>query len=180
MTVLANIFKNNMRARHGFLSINEFLDEGLQYYTFDSIVKLHKANFESWVVYWESSPVAVKCTVKADVLPNGFVKVAILSKEVVFTDAIGEYPSNTNHVLGSFFGEKFSNARGIAKMASEFAVAFTAAQISSPVREAMPTAPAAENAIAEVQRYTKSNMIPDSEVDTFKDIIAKNWGVQLK
>lgn len=180
MAVLANIFKNNMAKRHGFLSINDVMDDNFQYYTFDSIVKLHEANFDSWVVYWEGSPVAVKCTVKADVLPNGFVKVAILNKEVAFTDVLGEYPSSTNHVMGSYFGDKFSDARGIAKMAADFATAFTAAQKSTPKREALPTAPAAENSLAEVERYAKSNLIPDSEVGAFKDIIAKNWGVRLK
>lgn len=180
MTVLATIFKNNMSKRHGFLSINDFMEDRNMYYTFDSIFKLHQSNFESWVAYWEGSPVAVKCTVKADVMPNGFVKVAILTKDVVFIDEIGEYPASTNSVFGSFFGARFGDARGIAKMAQEFATAFTSAQKATPTREALPTAPAAQNAIAEVERYSKSNLIPDSEVSNFKDIIAKNWGVQLK
>lgn len=120
MNVLGTKFSTAMGARNGWFSINEVLDDTFKHYTFNQCLKLkvpaeerENFGFVQWVMYWEDSPVAVLLHVLTTVLPTGYVKVSVLSKEHKFIDEIGEYPSKQAVMDGFYVDGKFLDRKGL-------------------------------------------------------------------
>lgn len=120
MNVLGTKFSTAMGARNGWFSINEVLDDTFKHYTFNQCLKLkvpaeerENFGFVQWVMYWEDSPVAVLLHVLTTVLPTGYVKVSVLSKEHKFIDEIGEYPSKQAVMDGFYVDGKFFDRKGL-------------------------------------------------------------------
>lgn len=177
MTALATQFKAIMSKRDGYMSIPQFMEKDIVEYTFDNLFKVHSSDFSEWVVYWEGSPVAVRCKVVPQVLANGHIRVGIFKKDLVAVDVVGEYTYHTNQVMGSFFGDKFGNARKVSQLATDYAKDYLNGKVveTAPVQNK-----ASDNAVKEVQRYTESKVISSEEATRLKELMAKNWGVSLK
>lgn len=163
--ILATNMTNNMSNRAGYLTFNQIMDENLMYYTFKDCIKYHQDGFHSWICYWEGSPIAVKCIVKASVLSNGFTKIAILSKELTTIDEIGLYPSKKSWCLGYILDgtTKFMTNNGVQRfvtttMVNGFPVETTKNEMKSSVNK----------------------VLSDAEVQHLKAVIASNWGCTLK
>ncbi|AQW89018.1 hypothetical protein pEaSNUABM50_00517 [Erwinia phage pEa_SNUABM_50] len=163
--VLATNMTNNMSNRAGYLTFNEIMDENLMYYTFKDCIKYNKEGFHSWICYWEGSPIAVQCTVKASVLANGFTKVAILSKELKTIDEIGMYPAKQHHCLGHVINGRFLNEKGVQSFVTKSMV------------DGLPVEVAQSNTVL---KSSDKKVLSASEVDHFKKVMAENWGCTFK
>lgn len=88
-------FTKSASTREGYLDLSTIMDPTLQQYTFNSVFKLKEFKpFDTWVLYYEDSPVAVRMTVRSDVMANGNVRVLIIDRNVVGLDEVPPVPSS--------------------------------------------------------------------------------------
>lgn len=169
MTILYTNMTTSMINRSGYVDFRDVFEEQFDTYVFQHCIKVKNAKFDEWVMFWGGTPI-VRCKVMCSVLPTGFTKVVIVSKEMVDASVVGAYPSKHNFCTVSAIGQKHSDFRNTVKatvdvMKNEFG--------AEPVR-------ATQTSQAEVQRYADSKLMSAEETQTFKDIIAQNWGCTLK
>lgn len=162
MSALATKMTNAMIKRAGYLPFNSLMDENLMYYTFKDCLKVEHADFRKWVLYWEDFPMAVVCDVKADKLVNGFVKVAILSKNVVPVEEIGLYTHRKNHMYGDIVKGQFR----------------TSTQSQQLVRNELLKG--SDVQVASAQKKDQKVVLSNTEISNLKEVMAKSWGITLK
>lgn len=153
--VLCTQMTSSMSNRAGYLTIKSIEEDSMDFYTFKDCIKIENCDFHTWLCYWENSPLVVKFSVKASKLPNGFVKVVILDKELINIEEIGDYPAKRNHCYGYVINNKFSTENNLSTVVSN-----ELKNISSKNSE-------------------KKNLSED-EIKNFKEQISKNWGCTLK
>jgi hypothetical protein len=177
-SVLATKITKAMINRAGYIPLETTTDEGgfigifdesFMYYTFKDCLKVQDSNFNKWVCYWDGLPFAVVCDVKADKLANGFVKIAILSKNEVPISEIGTMPGNSNILFGTIINGKLLNTKGVQQFVVDNLSKTKSSNIDIQVSQP-----------AQTQRKADKTVLSNAEIKNLKEAMEQNWGITLK
>lgn len=189
MSVLGTKFTSSMVGRQGYMSIKDVLEDQFKYYTFNTCIKIKDvSDIDTWVMYWENSPVAVVLKVLPSILNTKFTKVAIISKEVVSTDDVGEYPGKSNHMFGLMYNKtKFmSKENVIAKVQRDFILGVQVDSVNKTVvKPVEPVVKYEDKKNPNKKKKFKSKKtvdkkLTDNSLSTKISALADSWGINVK